>query len=233
MICIGENTSNIKQPFTGTNSPTLMFVGNTCVWAKTALYYEMYSRFGDRLVIDNNPFQGANIIRSTYTNYSEKSHYSNNVVGYIYLDNVPTKITRLPHDNNDEPDEDMTFVIIPEGVVELENTFTESLRHVVLPNSLKTIGYNTFMWARLQEPLILPPRVETIGIQAFRYAHIPEITLPASLKTIGRSAFADNNSDIIVNYTGTMAAWDLIQKDAYWKDGRFSVVHCTDGDVQV
>lgn len=69
-----------------------------------------------------------------------------------------------------------------------------SIRFVDLPTKLKTIGDNAFDDRLLTGPLVLPEGLDSIGKEAFQKNFITEVTIPESVRAIGRSAFYYNQS---------------------------------------
>lgn len=79
----------------------------------------------------------------------------------------------------------------------------------------------------------IPEGVTSIGDNAFRGCDFTSVTLPSSLLTIGMSFYycTDLNN---INYNGTIAQWNLINKNSYWiSNAKATHVHCIDGDVAI
>ena len=82
--------------------------------------------------------------------------------------------------------------MVPEGIVKIDvgcfrNTDIET---VILPSSLREIGWEAFRWCRKLKEIALPEGLEIIGIGCFRDTAIKEITIPKSVKSIGTAAFS-------------------------------------------
>ncbi len=85
---------------------------------------------------------------------------------------------------------------------------------LILPDSLETIGIGAFGYNDFEE-IIIPGNVKTIADGGFEYcSDLKTITLPASLTSIGASAFAGTVLKT-VNYKGTQAQWAQIKIDDY------------------
>ena len=101
-------------------------------------------------------------------------------------------------------------IVVPEGVTNLPNSMFMNVKakSVELPNTLETIGYNVFMFAKLEDELVLPESLKVIKDHAFYdadYLHskwqgdpdgdwskasdVIITKLPASLEKIGSNAF--------------------------------------------
>ena len=63
-----------------------------------------------------------------------------------------------------------------------------SLKKVILPEGVTTIGDNAFSFAGITE-IVLPTTLEIIGNDSFRSTEISMLSLPQGLKTIGTRAF--------------------------------------------
>ena len=87
------------------------------------------------------------------------------------------------------------------------------LRGLILPDSLETIGIGAFGYNNFEE-IIIPDNVKTIEDGGFEYcSDLTTITLPASLTSIGASAFAGTVLKT-VNYKGTQAQWEALKANA-------------------
>lgn len=67
-----------------------------------------------------------------------------------------------------------------------------SIRFIDFPTKLKTIGDNAFDNRLLTGPLVLPEGLDSIGKEAFQKNYITEVTIPESVRAIGKAAFYDN-----------------------------------------
>ena len=81
---------------------------------------------------------------------------------------------------------DMTFSVIGIGT----HAFSEckSLGNVILPKTIKFIGFGAFSYSSL-ESLMLPEGLDSIGAAAFRDSKLKEITLPESLRALESTVF--------------------------------------------
>ena len=104
------------------------------------------------------------------------------------------------------------------------------LRGLILPDSLETIGIGAFGYNRFEE-IVIPDNVKTIEDGGFEYCSILKtITLPASLASIGASAFAGTVLKT-VNYKGTQAQWAQIKIDDYNDKLTGAKIICSDGII--
>lgn len=116
---------------------------------------------------------------------------------------------------------DLKSITISDDVKRIIIDNCSSLTSIIIPNSLTRIGYRAFEGC----------------------TSLKSITIPNSVTEILDSAFADCNSLTAINYTGTKAQWEAIDKGRYdsnwryreyWKEeSNIRVVHCTDGDVKI
>ena len=76
-------------------------------------------------------------------------------------------------------------------------------------------------------------RVTAIWDAAFRgCSSLTSITIPDSVKSIGKYAFSGCSSLTSIVFNGTKEQWNAIEKDAVWN--RFTgdyTIHCSDGDI--
>lgn len=113
---------------------------------------------------------------------------------------------------------------IPEGVKHIESDFwsaKKTLKKVILPDGLKTIGSHAFSDTRITEiklpsslekigdnafancryltDISIPDGVHTIGSEAFKLcAQLKKVALPKNLKSIGMNAFSQSGIEEIV-----------------------------------
>ena len=84
-------------------------------------------------------------------------------------------------------------LVIPEGVEEINReTFEEcKIRKIILPKSLKRIGYSAFSRNKFLEEIVLPEGLEYIGLYAFCSTGLKEVSVPDSVKVLQNSVFSD------------------------------------------
>lgn len=91
--------------------------------------------------------------------------------------------------------------IANEMVTERYRDYFANLKTIVLPSTIKRIG-ERFCPAYV-EKCDLPDGIEIIGSEAFQSTKLKSITVPASVRQIGYSAFANNSSLISVVYNAS------------------------------
>ena len=103
---------------------------------------------------------------------------------------------------------DITSVVIPEGVIRIENDLFgsqgsgnrpsairfERLASVTLPSTITHIGEGAFDSTTALRSITLPEGLVSIDRFAFRHSGITSITFPTSLNIIGAWAFADTTA---------------------------------------
>lgn len=112
-----------------------------------------------------------------------------------------------------------------------DKAFLQSyLSGLILPDSLETIGIDAFYGTRFKE-IVIPDKVKTIKDGGFMdCSSLKTITLPASLHSIGFSAFASTVLET-VNYKGTQAQWAQIKIDDYNDKLTGAKIICSDGII--
>lgn len=109
---------------------------------------------------------------------------------------LPAGMTAIPE--NFFTDSAVETVEIPNSVTEIgEKAFVgvESLEKVYLPKNLLTIGDNAFNGCTNLKSIDLPDGLETIGAKAFYNTGLTKVTIPESVKTIGKVVEATDDDD--------------------------------------
>lgn len=113
---------------------------------------------------------------------------------------------------------------IPEGIVAIRASafrWNNSIRELVLPNSLTFIGDRALAGTKITN-IVIPPNVTEIGGYAFGGVPLSTITLSPGIQTIETGAF--NQCPITdVYYTGTQEQWNQM----YIKPGNQSLENAT------
>ena len=76
--------------------------------------------------------------------------------------------------------------------------------------------------------------ITSIPDEIFYYCNnLTSIELPGTITSIGESAFWFCTSLKSITFQGTIAQWENITLDERWNGSDASVIHCTDGDVEI
>ena len=100
---------------------------------------------------------------------------------YVVKNGVLTKYTGVEQE-----------IIVPDGITTIGKSVfasNQSIRRVVLPESVTKIYANAFYFSKIQT-ISLPTGLVSIGLNAFSHTDIREIVFPQSLKKIGENAFS-------------------------------------------
>ena len=153
----------------------------------------------------------------------------------------------------------LTDITLPNGLESIgDGAFDECyrLKNVTIPNSVTHIGRDAFNacaaiqvvnkicyvgdWAVgvYDDDLSgYTLREETVGVAdcLFTYCiYLKNITIPESVKYVGRHAFFQCIDLHQVMFGGTMDQWNAIEKHPDWDiTTKFYTVHCIDGDIKV
>ena len=127
-------------------------------------------------------------------------------------------------------------VVIPDGVTEIgfySFTCCEFLSTVEIPKGVIEISAGAFSGCESLSSVVIPEGVVYIGLWAFQHCEsLSTLVLPASIKAIGGEAFDWCDSLEKIEFGGTMAQWEAVQKDSCWIGVvPAKVVKCSDGEV--
>ena len=115
----------------------------------------------------------------------------------LNLDTIAKNITKYNMEGitltGYSPDEGEYIVTVPEGITEIGDYAFSTARYlnkIILPTSLRRIGYMSFYLCFGLEEVVFSEGLEEIGNNAFQECyHLNVISLPVSLKKIGTYAF--------------------------------------------
>ena len=130
----------------------------------------------------------------------------------------------------------LTDITIPESVKDIGwYTFRNcgALKSITIPDGVTYIGWETLYLCSALKSVTIPDGVTSIGNNAFRKcSSLTSITIPASVTSIGLFAFDNCTALTNITYSGTIAAWNAVEKDTNWNTntGNYTI-HCTDGDI--
>lgn len=110
-----------------------------------------------------------------------------------------------------------------------------AIESIVIPDGVKNLNGGMFVNCKKLKNVTLPDGIETIVSFAFGYcSSLEKITLPRSVTKIDGEVFADCSNLTEFTFKGTKAEWKAIEKQDGWnRNCPFTVIHCSDGDVEV
>jgi len=128
-------------------------------------------------------------------------------------------------------------VIIPDGVTHLHGGMfinCKDLKIVTLPEGIENIGLYAFTRCTALTDIDVPVSVREIGQYAFSdCTALERITIPRNTEKIDKYVFYGCTSLDKFYFLGTKAEWETVNKGEGWNEGcPFTVIHCSDGDVE-
>ena len=109
----------------------------------------------------------------------------------------------------------------------------DGVTSITISDGVTSIGRKAFLGCAGLTSVKIPESVTSIGEGAFTdCSSLTSITIPYSATSIGGWAFSRCKSLTTINFLGTKAQWQAIEKDSYWDSftGDYTV-HCTDGTI--
>ena len=104
-------------------------------------------------------------------------------------------------------------------------------------NKITEIQSMTFNHCDALEAIVVPEGVTKINGNAFDYCgSLASVSLPSTLVSLkAASIFSHNDVLTAINYNGTKAMWNAIEKSSNWYSSsqcpNLTTIHCTDGDI--
>ena len=110
-----------------------------------------------------------------------------------------------------------------------------SLRAITIPDGVISIEYRAFFGCQSLTNITIPNSVKSIGTEAFYdCSSLTSIVIPDNVTSIEWWAFCGCKSLTDITFQGTIAQWKKITLRDSWKHNiPATVVHCTDGDVEI
>lgn len=120
------------------------------------------------------------------------------------------------------------------AIIETEtNTLIIGCKNTIIPNDVTSIGAFAFVGNIKLYIIDIPDNINYIKRNAFDSCRLTSITLPININ-IGEEVFNDCIDLTEINYKGTIEQWNNVEKGNDWNKGvPATVVHCTDGDVEL
>ena len=130
----------------------------------------------------------------------------------------------------------LTSITIPDSVLSIYSyAFADcsGLTSITIPDSVISIGQGAFDDCSGLTSIVIPDSVKSIDYDVFSgCSGLTSIVIPDSVKSIGDRAFNRCSGLTTINFQGTMAQWQAIEKGPNWDNltGEYAVI-CTDGTI--
>jgi len=112
-------------------------------------------------------------------------------------------------------------------------TTGDTATEYTVPQSVETIGYNSFSFANNLQSLKIQEGVTKIGSYAFNYCRsLNEIFLPVSLQVVENGVFRSTYNLKTVHYAGTVEQWKEVQVKSENQELLRCVILCKDGNCE-
>lgn len=128
---------------------------------------------------------------------------------------------------------DVTSFEIPDSITSIGSfafSGCTNLNSITIPNSVINISSYAFYECDSLTNVIIGNSVESIGKHAFQDCRsLTDINIPSSVKRIDQYAFLACSKDLVINYNGTKAQFDIITEKKFRNE--YFIVRCIDGDI--
>ena len=123
----------------------------------------------------------------------------------------------------------------PTEITSVTATDNTALTAITIPNTMTGINGSAFKNCFYLTNINMPNTITDIYPQAFRdCVRLTSITIPENVKNIYNFAFTGCTQLTDFRYNGTTSQWASITLGTDWNfNSAFTVVHCTDGDVNI
>ena len=126
-------------------------------------------------------------------------------------------------------------LVIPDSVTTIKESAFQScdkLKSIKLSNNLTLIPQQAFDYCSSLTSVDVPDGVISLEDAAFNHCtNLESISLPRTLQSIKREALRDCENLKVINFGGTTAEWNAIEKEWMWNYGTSGYqVICTDSD---
>lgn len=108
-----------------------------------------------------------------------------------------------------------------------------ALTSIKIPSNIKSVEAFAFSSCTGLETVIIENGLDIISNSVFcNCPSLTSVTIPNSIRSIERYAFGNCTRLININFQGTKAEWEAIEKEEYWNynTGHYTV-YCTDGNI--
>ena len=113
-------------------------------------------------------------------------------------------------------------IVVPYGVTEVAKDAFQgaSIKGILLPDTLKSIGNDAFKNCQFMAVIHFPNGLEFIGERAFQNCKaLVAIVLPNSVKTLGAHSFENCQLLGAIYYYGVEEDWEKVEKGKDWNKG--------------
>ncbi len=131
----------------------------------------------------------------------------------------------------------LTSITIPSSVTSIglgAFAYCDDLTSITIPSSVTSIGDAAFVNCDSLTSITIPSSVTSVDRYTFQEcSSLTSITIPNSVRRISSGVFRKCTSLTRINYTGTKAQWNAIEKSSDWNlnTGNYTI-YCTNGTIR-
>ena len=213
-----------------------------CESLKSIIIPDSVTSIGEGVFLDCGALKSINVAQSN-TNYDSRENCNaiietstNTLICGCQNTTIPNSVTSIGKEAF-YACTSLLSITIPDSVTSIGAMAFEcctSLTKIVIPDNVKSIGGRAFSRCNSLESIVIGNSVTSVGNSAFCDCFsLTDITIPDSVTSIEDYAFFFCKSLNAIHYDGTIAQWGNITLDEDWNGSDATVVHCTDGDVEI
>ena len=141
------------------------------------------------------------------------------------------------------PDDYFRFTLLEDDTYEISARYNDMPSRVVIPSTYNGKAVTSIAEVAFVRPkggkssideVVIPKNVKSIGGNAFLdCTGLKLVTIGSDVTSIGDYAFSGCPGLMEISYQGTKSKWGLIELGSRWDGDKVSIIHCSDGDIEL